>query len=76
MTVFAGKQWRIQGRDPAALLPQGLDDRPPPPPPLPLSEGLDSPLVKFLFPVSNSRRIREKVAKSIVSLKAVGVSHV
>ena len=46
------------------------------PPPLPLSEGLDPPLAKFLFPVSNSRRIREKVAKSIVSLKAVGVSHV
>ena len=46
------------------------------PPPLPLSEGLDPPLAKFLFPVSNSLRIREKVAKSIVSLKAVGVSHV
>ena len=75
MTVFADKQWRIQERSP-----------PPPsylrvwttalPPPLPLSEGLDPPLAKFLFPVSNSLRIREKVAKSVVSLMVVGVSHV
>ena len=75
MTVFAGKQWESRGGARSPLLPQGLDDCPPPSP-LPLSEGLDPPLAKFLFPVSNSRGIREKVAKSIVSLKAVGVSHV
>lgn len=71
MTVFAGEQWRIQERGPAAPLTSG-SGRQPFPPPLPLSEGL----VKFLFSVSNSRRIRQKVAKSIVSLKVVGVSHV
>ena len=74
MTVFAGKQWRIQGRGPTPPLTSGSGR--PPPLPSPLSEGLDLPLAMFLFPVSNSRRIREKVAKSIVSLKAVGVSHV
>ena len=77
MTVFAGKQWRIQERGPAPPLTPGSGRQPSPPAPLsPLSEGLDPPLAKFLFPVSNSRGIREKVTQSKVNLKAVGECHV
>ena len=57
MTVFAGKQWRIQERGPAPLLPQGLDDSPPPsPPPIRRSGSATSKVPFSCFKFSKNQR--------------------
>ena len=58
MTVFAGKQWRIQERGPAPpLLPQGLDGSPPPsPPPIRRSGSATSKVPFSCFKFSKNQR--------------------
>lgn len=57
MTVFAGKQWRIQERVRPPLLPQGLDDSPPPsPPPIRRSGSASSKVPFSCFKFSKNQR--------------------